>query len=73
MALASPTASPVRIFAEADSKNTNSLYCSALFIVSIAEPAAAIATAVSLASLARLCCTAWNFEICFSKATRSWA
>ena len=40
-------------------------------MVSAAELAAVIAAAVSPASLARLCCTAWNFEIFFSNATRS--
>ncbi|GAC1693873.1 MAG: hypothetical protein NVS9B3_12100 [Gemmatimonadaceae bacterium] len=36
-----------------------------------AEVAAASAAADSPASRARLCCTAWTFEIFFSKATRS--
>src|ERR1019366_7131667 len=37
----------------------------------VADRAAVIAAAVSPASRARLCCTAWNFEIFFSNATRS--
>ena len=44
-----------------------------LAIVSAADVAAASAAADSPASLARLCCTAWNFEIFFSNATRSLA
>jgi hypothetical protein len=40
-------------------------------MASAAEVAAASAAADSPASRARLCCTAWNFEIFFSKATRS--
>ena len=40
-------------------------------MVSAAEVAAASAAADSPASFARLCCTAWNFEIFFSNATRS--
>ncbi len=42
-------------------------------MVSAAELAAATAAAVSPARRARLCCTAWNLAIGFSKATRSWA
>ena len=42
-------------------------------IASAAEPAAVIAAATSPASRARLCCTAWNFPIGRSNATRSLA
>src|SRR5579871_1942215 len=65
-------ASEQRIFAAAASRNTaSSLNEVAFAIVSAAEVAAASAAADSPASRARLCCTAWNFEIFFSNATRS--
>ena len=64
-------ASEQRIFAEAASRNTASSKDAQLAMVSAAELAAARAAAASPASFARLCCTAWNFEIFFSNATRS--
>jgi acyl-CoA dehydrogenase len=72
-AIAEPfsAASEQRIFADAASRNTSSSNVLQLAIASAADVAAANAAADSPASLARLCCTAWNFDIFFSNATRS--